>query len=92
VITGFDGQSKSVLQKGPTRWGEAYYLLSCPLNLVSVSQLSTLGYMKMTSDARGFVATSPDGESYEFLYQSNGLLNHQLEVNCCATGRATQAV
>jgi hypothetical protein len=38
--------------------------------------------MKMTSDARGFVATSPDGESYEFLSQ---FLYHQLVVNYCAT-------
>jgi hypothetical protein len=82
VITSFDGQSQSVLQKGPTKWGEAYYLPSCPLNLVSVYQLSTLGYkMKMTSDARGFVATSPN---YEFVCQSNCLLNHQLVVDCCA--------
>jgi hypothetical protein len=32
LITGFDGSAMNVLQKGMTKWGEAFYLPSCPLS------------------------------------------------------------
>jgi hypothetical protein len=74
-IVGFDGHTFEALQKGSTQWGEAYFLPSCPLNLISLYQLSRMGYaMSISSDGRSLVALSPGGERFEFTSRPDGML------------------
>jgi len=73
-VTGVTGTEFEITKEGPTKFGKAYYIKECPLNLLSMSVLIENGYaVTLSEDAKTFTVKKENMIIGEFQLNVDGL-------------------